>query len=132
MPERYAPGLPALHATAACTGEDTLLHNGASRVHPKLIMEGSPVCQRSPAAGYPKGAQRARLHDAHLADDRLVSSRHSAGPWRPDHLRPPRRVVNFRPPGYAFLLMWRAAGSGSLMFVRSVSCRLAGGIAMGR
>jgi hypothetical protein len=56
MPERYAPGLPALHATAACTGEDTLLQNGASRVRPKLIMEGSPVCQRSPAAGYPKGA----------------------------------------------------------------------------
>jgi hypothetical protein len=56
MPERYAPGLPALHATAACTGEDTLLQNGASRMCPKLIMEGGPVCPRSPAAGYPRGA----------------------------------------------------------------------------
>jgi hypothetical protein len=56
MPERYAPGRPTLHATAACTGEDALLQNGASRVRPKLIREGSPFCQRSPAAGYPKGA----------------------------------------------------------------------------
>ena len=37
MPERYAPGLLALHATAACGGEDTPLQNGASRVRPKLI-----------------------------------------------------------------------------------------------
>jgi hypothetical protein len=56
MPERYPPGLPTLHATAACTGEDTLLQNGASRVRPRLIMEGSPVCSRSPAAGYPRRA----------------------------------------------------------------------------
>jgi hypothetical protein len=56
MPERYAPGLPALHVTAACTGEDTLLQNSASHVHPELIMEGSPVCPRSPAAGRGKPA----------------------------------------------------------------------------
>jgi hypothetical protein len=35
VPERHAPGQPALHATAACRGEDALLRNGALRGRPR-------------------------------------------------------------------------------------------------
>jgi hypothetical protein len=84
MHERYAPGLLALYVTAACTGEDALLQNGASRVRPKLITEGSPVCPRSPAAGT-RGAlqpavreQMPDLPHSHVRARQRPNSEHAA------------------------------------------------------
>ena len=75
MPERYAPGLLALHATAACGGEDTPLQNGASRVRPKLITEGSPGAARA-AAGPARDCRSDQRSGARLAQpgDRPLDS----------------------------------------------------------
>jgi len=51
------PGLPALHATAACTGEDALLQNGTSRAS-QAHHRRQPRPPAQPGCRVPEGAEQ--------------------------------------------------------------------------